>query len=281
LYFLIRGDAVPKTRVGDINIYYEVYGKGQALALIMGLGGGLPWLFRQIPAFSQQYKVIAFDNRGTGATDAPDIPYSMEMMAGDLRGLLDNIRVKSANVFGISMGGMIAQHFALLYPEKVKTLVLGATTCGGSHRVILDTEAIKVLFDMERMEKMSPEERAAETLPLVFSQEFIGKNQALIQELLTKMAGHVTPLHGYSRQVQAIMGHDTYQRLPEINVPTLVIAGDADKLVPVENSRIIASMIPNAELIILKNMGHGFNIEAADEVNRIVLQFLNRYVAED
>jgi 3-oxoadipate enol-lactonase len=265
LYFLIRGDAVPKTRVGDINIYYEVYGKGQALALIMGLGGGLPWLFRQIPAFSQQYKVIAFDNRGTG----------------DLRGLLDNIRVKSANVFGISMGGMIAQHFALLYPEKVKTLVLGATTCGGSHRVILDTEAIKVLFDMERMEKMSPEERAAETLPLVFSQEFIGKNQALIQELLTKMAGHVTPLHGYSRQVQAIMGHDTYQRLPEINVPTLVIAGDADKLVPVENSRIIASMIPNAELIILKNMGHGFNIEAADEVNRIVLQFLNRYVAED
>jgi len=73
------------------------------------------------------------------------------------------------------------------------------------------------------------------------------------------------------------MLHDTYERLPEIKVPTLVIAGDADKLVPVENSRLIASRIPNAELVILKNMGHGFNIEEADEVNDAVLRFLNRH----
>jgi 3-oxoadipate enol-lactonase len=272
-----KEDTVPKARVGDINIYYEVYGKGQTLALIMGLGGGLPWLFRQIPIFSQQYQVVAFDNRGTGATDAPDIPYSMEMMAGDLRGLLVNIGADAAHIFGISMGGMIAQHFALLYPEKVKTLILGATTCGGSNRVVPDTEAIKVLFDMERMQKLTPEERARDTLPFIFSQNFIDSNQVLIQELLTGMVGHVTPIHGYTRQAQAIMNHDTYNRLPEINVPTLVIAGDADKLVPAENSRIIASKIPNAELVILKNMGHGFNIEAADEVNQIVMRFLNQH----
>jgi 3-oxoadipate enol-lactonase len=272
---------MPKARVGDINIYYEVYGKGQALALIMGLGGGLPWLFRQIPAFSQQYQVVAFDNRGTGATDAPDTPYSMEMMAGDLYGLLEHVGVETAHVFGISMGGMIAQHFALRYPNKVTTLILGATTCGGSQRVAPDMEAIKVLFDMERMQKLTPEERARDTLPFVFSQGFIDNNQTLIQELLGKMVGHVTPLHGYIRQAQAIMGHDTYRRLPEIRMPTLVIAGDADKLVPVENSRIIASRIPNAELVILNNMGHGFNIEAADEVNRIVLRFLNQHVAHD
>jgi 3-oxoadipate enol-lactonase len=266
---------VPKTRVGDINIYYEVYGKGQTLALIMGLGGGIPWLLRQIPAFSQQYQVVAFDNRGTGATDAPDTPYSMEMMATDLNGLLEHIGVETAHIFGISMGGMIAQHFALLYPAKVISLILAATTCGGSHRVTPDTEAIKVLFDMERMQKMTPEQRAEATLPFVFSQEFIDNNQSIIQELLGKMVGHVTPLNGYIRQAQAIMGHDTYERLPDIEVPTLVIAGEADKLVPVENSRIIASRIPHAELVILKNMGHGFNIEAADQVNRIVLSFLN------
>jgi 3-oxoadipate enol-lactonase len=268
---------VPTAKVGDINIYYEVEGEGEALALIMGLGGGIPWLFRQVPSFSQQYQVVAFDNRGTGGSDAPDIPYSMEMMAGDLAGLLENIGIKTTHVFGISMGGMIAQNFALLYPEKVKTLILGATTCGGSHRIMPDMEAIKVLFDMDRMQKLTPEERARETLPFVFSQEFIKTNQALIQQLLAKMVGHVTPLHGYVRQAGAIMGHDTYERLPEIKAPTLVIAGDADKLVPVENSRLIASRIPNAELVTLKNMGHGFNIEAADEVNHVVLRFLNRH----
>jgi 3-oxoadipate enol-lactonase len=266
---------VPKARIGDINIYYEVYGNGHALALIMGLGGGIPWLLRQIPALSQQYQVVAFDNRGTGATDAPDTPYSMEMMAADLYGLLEHVGVETTHIFGISMGGMIAQHFALLYPQKVTSLILGATTCGGSHRVSPDTEAIKVLFDLENMQKMSPEERAAQTLPFVFSKEFIDNNQPIIQELLVKMVGHITPLHGYIRQAQAIMGHDTYERLPHIKAPTLVLAGDADKLVPVENSRIIASRIPNAELVILKNMGHGFNIEAADEVNRVVLRFLN------
>ena len=267
---------MPTRKIGDINIYYETYGTGQALAMIMGLGGGIPWLSRQIPAFSEKYQVVALDNRGTGATDAPDIPYTMDMMAGDLAGLLESIGVKKAHVFGISMGGMIAQHFALLHPDRIITLILGATTCGGTHRIIPDMEAIKVLFDMERMQKLSPEERARETLPFVFSKHFIDNNQAPIQELLTKMVGHVTPAHGYTRQVQAVMGHDTYDRLPEIRVPTLVIAGDADKLVPVENSRIIASRIPNSELAILEKMGHGFNIEAAEAANKIILGFLAR-----
>lgn len=267
---------MPKVSVGDINIYYEEQGGGETLALVMGLGGGLPWMFRQVQAFSKQYRVVAFDNRGTGGSDAPDIPYTMEMMAGDLAGLLEAIGIKTAHVFGISMGGLIAQHLALLYPEKVKSLILGATTCGGTRRIIPDMEAIKVLFDMESMQRLTPEERAMETLPFVFSQEFINDNQALIQQLLAKMVGHVTPMHGYMRQAAAIMGHDTYERLPEIKVPTLVMAGDADKLMPVENARIIASRIPNTELVILNKMGHGFNIEAADIVNDTVLRFLRQ-----
>jgi len=268
---------VPKAKVGDINIYYEVQGNGETLAMVMGLGGGLPWVFRQVQGLSPQYQVLAFDNRGTGMSDAPDIPYTMEMMAGDLAGLLEAIGVRKAHIFGISMGGMIAQHFALLYPEKVKSLILGATTCGGTHRIMPDLEAIKVLFDMELMQKLTPEERAKQTLPFVFSHEFLHNNQDLIDQLLDKMVGHISPLHGYTRQVEAVIGHDTYERLPELNVPTLVIAGDADKLVPVENSRLIASRIPNAELVILEKMGHGFNIEAADTVNDTLLRFLKRH----
>ncbi|OGN93027.1 MAG: hypothetical protein A2Z75_07955 [Chloroflexi bacterium RBG_13_50_10] len=268
---------MPKANVGDINIYYEVHGDGETLALVMGLGGGLPWVFRQIQALSQQYQVLAFDNRGTGGSDAPDIPYTMEMMAGDLAGLLEAVGVKNAHIFGISMGGMIAQHFALLYPQKVKSLILGATTCGGTRRIMPDMEAIKVLFDMEGMQKLPPEERAKQTLPFVFSRAFLHNNQDVIEQLLEKMVGHISPQHGYMRQVEAVVGHDTYERLPEIKVPTLVIAGDADKLVPVENSRLIASRIPNAELVILEKMGHGFNIEAADTVNDAVLRFIKRH----
>jgi pimeloyl-ACP methyl ester carboxylesterase len=268
---------MPTAKVGDINIYYEVHGKGEALVLIMGLGGSSVWWFRQVPVFSQQYRVVAFDNRGTGQSDKPDMPYTMEMMAADVAGLLENIGIKTAHVFGVSMGGMIAQHFAIRYPERVSSLILGCTTCGGPHSLMPDAEAMSALSDIEHMQRQTPEERVREMLPFILSQEFINKNERLIEQFIAKVTEYVTPLHGYMRQVEAIMGHDTYERLPEIKVPTLVIAGDADRLVPVENSRLLASRIPRAELVILKKMGHGFWVEAETEANKVVLDFLRRH----
>lgn len=270
---------MPTVKVNDISIYYETHGEGEPLVLVMGLGGPLEWWFLQIPEFSRHYRVIAFDNRGSGRSDKPDIPYTMEMMANDLAGLLDALGISSAHIFGISMGGMIAQHFALLYPHRVKTLILGATTPGGSHAVSPDAESMKVLFDLERMQSLSPEERFREMLPFIFSQDFIHRNQSVMREIAVRMSQHITPPHGYMRQAQAIMGHDTYDRLPEIKAPTLVIAAEEDRIVPVENSRIIASRIPGAELVLFPKAGHGFNIELAEEVNRAVLDFLRRHRA--
>lgn len=270
---------MPVAKVDDIDIYYETYGEGEPLILIMGLGGSLEWWFLQIPALSQHYRVVAFDNRGSGRSDKPDIPYTMEMMAKDTIGLMDVLDIPSAHIFGISMGGMIAQHIALLYPQKVKTLILGATTCGGSHGVSPDPESMKVLFDLERMQQLPSEERFREMLPFIFSHEFIESSRSVLQELAVRMSQHITPPHGYMRQAQAIMGHDTYGRLPQVKVPTLVIAAEEDRIVPVENSRIIASRIPGAELVVFKKAGHGFNIELADEVNRVVLDFLRRHRA--
>ncbi len=268
---------MPTVKVNDINIYYETYGEGEPLVLVMGLGGPLEWWFLQVPELSRHYRVIAFDNRGSGRSDKPDIPYTMGMMANDLAGLLDILNIASAHIFGISMGGMIAQHFTLLYPHRVKTLILGATTTGGSHAVSPDAESMKVLFDLERMQSLAPEERFREMLPFIFSQEFIRKSQSVMREIAVTMSQHITPPHGYMRQAQAIMGHDTYDRLPEIKVPTLVIAAAEDKIVPVENSRIIASRIPGAELVVFPKAGHGFNIELAEAVNRTVLDFLRRH----
>jgi pimeloyl-ACP methyl ester carboxylesterase len=268
---------MPAVKVGDINIYYEVHGKGEALVLIMGYTASTAWWFQEVPIFSRQYRVVAFDNRGSGQSDKPDMPYTMEMMVGDLAGLLEAIGINAAHIFGVSMGGMIAQHFALRYPERVSSLILGCTLCGGPHTIMPDAEAMTVLADFEHMRKLTPEERVREMMPFLVSQEFIDKNPGLVQEAMTKMMEHLAPLHGAMRQAQAITGHDTYERLPEIKVPTLVIAGDADRLIPVENSRILASRIPRSQLVILKNMGHGFVTEAADEANRAVLDFLRRH----
>jgi pimeloyl-ACP methyl ester carboxylesterase len=268
---------MPTAKVSDINIYYEVHGEGEALVLIMGYTANTAWWGWEVPVFSQQYRVVAFDNRGSGQSDKPDVPYTMETMAGDLAGLLEAIGINAAHIFGVSMGGMIAQHFALRYPERVGSLILGCTTCGGPYSVVPDAEAMAVLADFEHMRRLTPEERIREMIPFLVSQEFVDKNAGLLHDVIAKMMEHIAPLHGAMRQAHAIWGHDTYERLPEIKVPTLVIAGDADRLIPVENSRILASRIPRAELAILKNMGHGFITEAADEANRAVLDFLRRH----
>jgi pimeloyl-ACP methyl ester carboxylesterase len=268
---------MPKVKVGDVNIYYEVHGKGEALVLVMGYGGSSAWWFPQVPVFSRQYRVVAFDNRGTGQSDKPDMPYTMEMMAADVAGLIENIGIKAAHIFGVSMGGMIAQHFALSYPEKVISLVLGCTMCGGPHSIIANAEAMSALFDMERMQRLTPEESMRELLPFLFSQEFINSNRVFIEQFIAKTTEYVTPLHSYVSQAAAIGEHDTYERLPEIKAPTLVIAGDADRVIPIENSRLLASRIPQAELVILKKMGHGFWVEAETEANKVVLDFLKRH----
>jgi len=268
---------MPTVKVGDVNIYYEVHGKGETLVLIIFYTANTSWWFRQVPVFSQQYHVVAFDNRGSGQSDKPDTPCTMEMMAGDLAGLLEAIGINAAHIFGVSMGGMIAQHFALRYPERVSSLILGCTSCGGSHSIKPDAEAMAVLADFEHMKKLTRAEVVRETIPFLVGQEFIDKNPGLIQEMMAKMMEHLAPLHGAIRQAHAIWAHDIYERLPEIRVPTLIIAGGADRLIPVENSRILASRIPGAKLVILKNMGHGFIIEAADEANRAVLDFLRRH----
>ena len=143
-----QGTDMPKVRLGNVSIYYEEHGQGDPLALIMGYGGSSEWWSRQVPHFSQMFCVITFDNRGTGQSDKPNMPYTMEMMAADLAGVLDAADVDAAHIFGISMGGMIAQHFALLYPDRVISLVLGCTTCGSGHSVAPDPKAVSALLDM-------------------------------------------------------------------------------------------------------------------------------------
>jgi pimeloyl-ACP methyl ester carboxylesterase len=172
---------------------------------------------------------------------------------------------------------MIAQHFALNYPRRVLSLILGCTNCGGVHGIQPKPESLAALFDYERFKKMTPEEVVRQAMPFCYSQKFMKEHPDIVDRRVAKQLEYPTPRHGAARQAEAVMGHDTYELLPRIKSPTLVIAGDNDRLIPVENSRILASRIPDAELVIIKGAGHEFFIEDAKEANRTILDFLGRH----
>ena len=267
---------MPTIKVADINIYYESHGDGEPLLLIQGYGQYSEHWAALIPRLSKEYRVIAFDNRGTGRSDKPKIPYTTKMLAADAKGLLDAIGIDSAHVFSVSMGGIIAQEFALNYPDKVISLILGCTLCGGKNQIVPTKEALEFLFSPE-MARLPVAERARVTVPWLWNKEFIDKNPKAVEWYVETTSKYPTPAHGYACQAQAMMGHDTYERLPQIKAPTLVITGDADRVIPAGNSKIIASLIPNAELVMLENSGHGFVDDAAAAATKEILDFLRRH----
>jgi pimeloyl-ACP methyl ester carboxylesterase len=140
---------MPHLRANGINIYYEEYGTGEPLVLIMGFTVSSVGWHWNLADFAKHFRVIAFDNRGVGQSDKPNVPYSMATFADDTAGVLDGLGLNTAHVFGISMGGMIAQEFALRHPQRVKTLTLGCTNCGGTQAVLSkDPDVLNMLANI-------------------------------------------------------------------------------------------------------------------------------------
>ena len=136
------------------RIYWDEQGQGEPVLLIMGLGYPSAMWYRTRPALASHYRTIALDNRGAGRSDTPPGPYSIRLMASDAAAVLEAAGSESAHVFGVSMGGMIAQEFALQYPQRVLSLILGCTAAGGSTVVRAEAEATQMLM---KRDKMSPE----------------------------------------------------------------------------------------------------------------------------
>jgi 3-oxoadipate enol-lactonase len=261
--------------VGDLNMYYEVPGQGEPLVLIAGLGSDLSdWAF-QIPEFSKKYRVITFDNRGAGRTDAPDMPYSIRMMSDDTVGLMDVLGIDQAHILGVSMGGYIAQELAIRHPGRARSLILGSTSAGPyqleAH--VLTTwaaAAIKGIGQKTFFQLM---------LPFIFTDKLF-ENPDMVQTAVDMIAAHhsVTPAYAIVRQLMACVEHDARGRLGRITVPTLILAGKDDILVPFSLSEELATNIPKAELVVLDGGGHGFNTEVPDKFNQAVLEFLAQVV---
>lgn len=265
---------MPHLHSNGTTLYYEEHGSGEPLLLIMGFTvSAIGWRWN-IPAFAQDFRTIVFDNRGVGQSSKPDTPYSMAMFADDTAGVLDGLGIDQAHVFGISMGGMIAQEFALRYPQRVKTLILGCTHCGGSQAVLSkDPDVLSLLADVESVDV---QQAAVVMTKVAVTPWFMQKHMDVLLQLNQLSLQHPTPKHGMVRQMQAIQGHDTYERLPQVSVPTLVITGKEDGLVPLENSVTLAQRIPNADLAILANASHLFNIELPETTAETVKGFIRR-----
>jgi len=266
---------MPKVKVGDINIYYEIHGEGEPLVFIDGRNMCHGLLYKHVPVFAREYKVISFDNRGVGKSDKPDVPYSLEMMANDLAGLLDVISIEKAHFMGYSMGARIAEEMALSYPERVISLVL---VCPITWSAELNNQP-EIFTAEERMRwsPSSPEETARNFLARVLSEEFSKNNPKLIEKLVKIIREGYGPPHAQNWHAHASDTYDNYKRLPQINAPTIIIAGSADNTVSLDNIRILKERLPGAELTIMDNMPHFLMWEGFDEFNRIMLDFLKRY----
>jgi pimeloyl-ACP methyl ester carboxylesterase len=258
-------------KINEIEIYYEVHGNGEPLLLIMGLGANSTAWVMQIEEFARHHTVIAFDNRDAGRSQRAPAPYSIRQMALDALGLLDHLGVESADVFGMSMGGMIAQELVLAAPKRVRGLVLGGTMAGGPKAVMAGPQLVQQWVSVGAM----PREQAFEAgLRFLYSEPFIARNRERLLKRALENAALMSPPDAIQRQFMAVIGFNTYDRLHEVQSPALVLTGTDDKIVPSANSRIIAERIAASRLIEYEGAGHGFIVERAEETNQHVLDFL-------
>jgi pimeloyl-ACP methyl ester carboxylesterase len=255
---------------GRTQLYWERTGEGAPVLLIMGLGlsGGAWW--RTVPVLARRLQVITFDHRGVGRSRAFSPVYTTEAMADDAVSVLDAAGIDRAHVYGISLGGMVAQQLALRRPERVRALVLGATSPGGPRSVRPDTD---VLDFIRRRLRMRSEEAARASVPFNYGARCRSAHPERIQEDIAWRLGHPFPEQAYRVQLFAAGLHNTYGRLPRIAAPTLVVHGEYDRMVPAANARLLAERIPGARLRILEDCGHMYPTEAP-EVDEAIAAFL-------
>ncbi len=257
-----------------VRIAYETHGAGDPVVLIMGFTAPRQAWLLQIPALAQRYRVIALDNRNAGESDVTP-QCSMTLMASDVRAVMDAEGVRAAHVVGLSMGGMIAQHVALTFPDRVNKLALCTTTCGGPQSVQPGPDVMMGLMSLSQGSGLADPQMLEKAGWILFPRQWLADNLQKLQTLMAPLLTIPRPsLAGVQAQMLAIMQHNTYDRLPEIRHRTLVLHGTDDVLVPPRNADILAARIPNSRLEWIPASGHGFNFQEAETFNRILLNFL-------
>jgi pimeloyl-ACP methyl ester carboxylesterase len=253
--------------VNGARLYFECHGRGEPLLLITGFTISSAVFEPVLDLYSQRFECIVYDNRGSGRSSAPLLT-SMPELAADAAGLLRALELGSAHVYGLSMGGMIAQELAIRFPERVRGLVLGGTTPGGP-RAVLPTAAELAALGGAIARKRS-------LAGALFSPEFRREHPEKVRALLPYFAQHRVTPRGAWAHWWATVYHDTMSRLGKIQAPTLVLHGGADAMAPPANARLLADRIPDAELKIIEGAGHAFALERPQESYDALTDWLDR-----
>jgi len=251
------------TRPDGVRLYHELHGSPDAppLILLEGMGGDIPGWRRNIPVLAQELRVIAYDFRGNGNSDEPSGPVTMATFVEDTLAVLDALGVERAHVYGQSFGGMVGQELALATPERARTLILGCTHAGPRHALRAETSKVP----------------KGEPWRSMYAPGFPDANPEHVAEDLRIGAAQPRHPEGGRRQWEAMQAFDSYDRLPTLRVPTLVIHGTEDQAVSVENAGLLAERIPGAELRLIEGAGHLYHSERAEEADAAVLDFVGRH----
>jgi pimeloyl-ACP methyl ester carboxylesterase len=253
---------------GTLTLAWDETGEGDPVLLIHGLGYAR-WGWEPLrPLLAERWRVISFDNRGIGDSSVPPGPYNAAEMAGDARTVLDSAQVERAHVVGTSLGGMIAQELALTSPQRIKKLVLISTTPGATLGLPMPAQTVRLLAE------------AAEWEPEVALRRFVenalGPNPEprLVERILAHRLAAPQDPAGWAAQAAAGTTYDGGDRVGNIGVPTLVIAGTSDRVVDHRNSEVLADLIPTAQLHLLPDAGHLVFWEHPRAVADVINEFL-------
>jgi len=263
---------MPKVKVNTMNINYEIYGTGHPLLMILGLGANITWWGNYfIKGLANYFNVIVFDNRGTGQSSNPKSQYTIRTLADDAYGLLKALNIKDTFVFGHSMGGGIAQELLIQY-SGISKLILCNSSCGGSKSILASPEVLQITN--KTRSGRTPIEIAKESLKIFYSPEFMKNNPKLIDYAVQNMAKSQMLPRNYDWQKNAIKSFKTCDRLKYIKIPTLIMHGEKDVLVPPQNAKILADLIHNAHIKMFTESAHAPYVEDPNAVIEVIVEFL-------
>ncbi|HEU4825833.1 MAG TPA: alpha/beta fold hydrolase [Dongiaceae bacterium] len=264
---------MPMVKVNDVELNYKLEGEGpETIVLINGLADDLETWLEQVPDFfAAGYRVLRFDNRGIGKSGRPKGPYTTAMMAKDAKALVDHLKIRDFHLVGVSMGGMISQEYALAYQGDLRSLTLCCTYAAPGP---FCARMFKLWQDMAPV--MGVPAVMRDVTLWAFTQEFFLMREGTLREFEAAMAGLDQPVEAYLAQLNSIQTHDTRSRLKTIKVPTLVLAGADDILIPMNLSRELHTLIPDAEWATSIG-GHAFLWEHPGPFNQAVLGFVGKH----
>jgi len=259
---------MPSASIGDVRLHYEAIGTGgPPLLLIAGIPAVASDWRPVVGAFAAERRVIAFDNRGSGRSAVTPGPYTTAQLAADAVAFLDHLGVAQADVFGMSLGGMIAQELAIARPERVRRLVLGCTHAGPRHAAPQPREAARA-FAMRTDDWPL---RMRTLAPFAFSRNV---DPRLLRTFVEKKSRDAQTEEGYRAQIAAVLAHDTADRLARVTARKPVNTGDDDRIIPAASSRLLQERMPAATLHVIRGAGHLFFLERLHETETALRAFL-------